>query len=69
MGIRIVRVVLAVLASGVIVIATLGFALGVQLLALDDPEGSAHDVGLIVVPGALTVGLFGLGLFALAIRR
>jgi hypothetical protein len=41
MEIRIARVVLAVLASA------LGFALGVQLLTMDDPEGSAHDGGLI----------------------
>jgi hypothetical protein len=36
---------------------------------MDDPEGSAHDVGLIVVPSALAIGLVGLGLFAIAIRR
>jgi hypothetical protein len=66
--VQIARVLLAVCASGVVLVAAWGLAEGVRLFRLDS-EGGSRDVGLILVPSAVVVGLIGLGLFALAIRR
>jgi hypothetical protein len=68
MGVRIARMLLAVCASGVVLLAAWGLAEGVRLFRLDS-EGGSRDVGLILIPSAVVVGLIGLGWFAFATRR
>jgi hypothetical protein len=65
---RIARGLLAVCASVVLLLAAWGLAEGVRLFRLDS-EGGSRDVGLILIPSAVVIGLAGLGLFVLATRR
>jgi hypothetical protein len=65
---RIARVLLAVCASVAFLLAAWGFAEGVRLFRLDS-EGGSRDVGLILIPSAVVIGLVGLAMFALSTRR
>ena len=68
MGVRIARALLAVCASGAMLLAAWGLAEGARLFRLNS-EGGSRDVGLVLIPSGVVVGLIGLGLYALAIRR
>ena len=51
------------------VVAVCGLVFAYKLLTLEGDEGGATVYGLFVLPIAAVIGLVGLGLFALPIRR
>ena len=63
------RTLVMPVATGLLVVAIFGLSWGYALLTMDGTEGGALVYGLFIFPGALVVGIVGLGLFALAIRR
>ena len=69
MRIGIARAVIMIVAVGLIGVTAVELSYGYALLTLDGTEGGAQIFGSFIFAGALVVGIVGLGLFALAIRR
>jgi hypothetical protein len=69
MRIGIARAVIMIVAVGLVGVAAVGLSYSVALLTLDGTEGGAQVYGSFILAGALVVGVVGLGLYALAIRR
>jgi hypothetical protein len=65
----ITRSLVALTAGALIVVAVWGLVTAYGLLRLEGDEGGATVFGLFILPIAVVIGLVGLGLFALAIRR
>jgi hypothetical protein len=63
------RLLLGLVAGGLLVFAAWALDYGIRLLRIDDPDGVGQALGLIAVPSALVIGIVGLGVLALAIRR
>ena len=69
MRIGIARAVIMIVAVGLLGVTAVGLSHGYALLTLNGTEGGAQIFGSFIFAGALVVGIVGLGLFALAIRR
>jgi hypothetical protein len=65
----IIRALIALVAAALIVVAVWGVVTAFGLLTLESDEGGATVFGSVMLPSAVVIGLVGLGLFALAIRR
>jgi hypothetical protein len=65
----IARALIALVAAALIVVAVWGVATAFGLLTLEGDEGGATVFGLFMLPSGVVIGLVGLGLFALAMRR
>ena len=65
----IARTLIAFVACALLVAAVWGSVAAYGLLPLEGDEGGATVFGLFMLPIAVVIGLAGLGLVALAIRR
>jgi hypothetical protein len=63
------RLLLGLVAGGLLVFAAWALDYGIRLLRIDDPDGVGQALGVIVVPSAVGLGLVGLGVLAFAMRR
>ena len=63
------RWVITLVAAALVVVAVGGSLYAYELLTLEGDEGGATIYGAFMLPIAVVIGLIGLGLFALAIRR
>jgi hypothetical protein len=64
-----IRWVIALIAAALVVVAVGGSLYAYELLTLEGDEGGATIYGAFMLPIAVVIGLIGVGLFTLAIRR